>query len=385
MELETTKTKKSIKLIKDELLNCTIDSIDDLILLYETDERKGVLQAISSAKKRKEAYVLEQKRMEHCMRYEMAYYEKGYKTIGGIDEVGRGPLAGPVVAAVVILPQDVDIMGIDDSKKLSEKKRLLLDQQIREKAIDLGIGVVPPSRIDEINILQATLEAMQIALSNLKTMPEALLVDALAIPNIKIPQKSIVHGDAESLSIGAASIVAKVHRDALMAHYHTLYPEYDFDKNKGYGSSSHIAAIKTIGSCDIHRQTFLKNFVDEDSTADAKGAVGEALAVKQMLKQGYEILETNYSVYGVGEIDVIAKKENFIVFTEVKYRSSQYGGDPCEAIDLKKQKRIIEAAKTYIQEKNCATYDLRFDVAELLKRDGKMQFRYTENAFWIEE
>ncbi|MFI3175391.1 MAG: ribonuclease HII [Bacillota bacterium] len=384
MESETTATKKSIKSIKEDLSNCAINAIDEMILLYENDERKGVMQALSQAKKRKEAHILELARMKHCMRYEMEYYEKGYDTIGGIDEVGRGPLAGPVVAAVVILPKDCDILGIDDSKKLSEKKRIALDLEIREKAIDFGIGVVPPTRIDEINILQATLEAMQIALSNLKAPPHALLVDALTIPNVKIPQKSIVHGDAESLSIGAASIIAKVYRDALMTEYHAKYPEYGFNSNKGYGSSSHIAAIKTVGASDIHRQTFLKNFIDEDSSADQKGAVGEALTVKQMVKMGYEILSTNYSVYGVGEIDIIAKKENFIVFTEVKYRSSNYAGAPMEAVDEKKQKRMIAVANAYIQENDVSAFDLRFDVAELLKKDGKMQFRYTENVFWIE-
>lgn len=181
--------------------------------------------------------------------------------ICGIDEVGRGPLAGPVVAGAVILPKDCNILYINDSKKLSEKKRELLYDQIIKEAVAWSTGLVSPARIDEINILQATYEAMRQALCKLSPQPDILLNDAVTIPQVKIPQVPIIKGDAKSISIGAASIVAKVTRDRLMVEYDKIMPEYDFASNKGYGSAKHIQALKDIGPSPIHRATFIKNFV----------------------------------------------------------------------------------------------------------------------------
>ena len=193
--------------------------------------------------------------------YERRYRERG--TLCGIDEVGRGPLAGPVVAGAVILPEDCEILYLNDSKKLSEKKRELLYDEIMEKAIAVGIGAVSPERIDEINILQATYEAMRIAISRLSVRPDLLLNDAVTIPQVGIPQVPIIKGDAKSVSIAAASIIAKVTRDRMMVQYEELYPGYEFASNKGYGSARHIAALKEIGPCPIHRRSFIKNFTGD--------------------------------------------------------------------------------------------------------------------------
>ena len=197
----------------------------------------------------------------------MKVYENEYETHGwvcGIDEVGRGPLCGPVVAGAVILPKDCQILYLNDSKKLSEKKRDELYDIIMEQAVAVGIGMATPKRIDEINILQATYEAMRQAIGALKVKPAGLLNDAVTIPEVEIPQIPIIKGDAKSVSIAAASIIAKVTRDRMMVEYDRLYPGYDLASNKGYGTKVHMEALKTIGPCEIHRKTFIKNIVSGD-------------------------------------------------------------------------------------------------------------------------
>ncbi len=201
----------------------------------------------------------ERERLEAMRSFEHRY--EGYGAVCGIDEVGRGPLAGPVVAGAVILPTDCEILYLNDSKKLSEKKRELLYDEIMEKAVATGIGVISPARIDEINILQATYEAMRMAISNLKVQPSVLLNDAVTIPLVEIPQVPIIKGDAKSVSIAAASIIAKVTRDHMMVEYEEIYPGYSFASNKGYGSAQHIAALKELGPTPIHRRPFIKNIL----------------------------------------------------------------------------------------------------------------------------
>ena len=186
---------------------------------------------------------------------------KDYQYICGIDEVGRGPLAGPVVAGAVILPKDDMILYLNDSKKLSEKKREMLYDEIMDRAVATGIGMASPARIDEINILQATYEAMRMAIDNLKVRPDILLNDAVTIPQVDILQVPIIKGDAKSISIAAASIIAKVTRDLLMVEYDKLLPGYDFSSNKGYGTKAHIAGLKELGPTPIHRRSFIHNYV----------------------------------------------------------------------------------------------------------------------------
>ena len=213
-------------------------------------------------KKLQEKLAVELERLKTMQEFEEKY--KVYTYIAGVDEVGRGPLAGPVVAACVILDKNKQILYLNDSKKLSEKKREALYKEICESAVAYGIGIVSPARIDEINILNATYEAMRAAISNLKLRPDILLNDAVHIPEVDIKQVSIIKGDAKSVSIAAASIVAKVSRDRLMVDYDSLYPEYKFAKNKGYGTKEHISAIKEHGLCPIHRRSFVGNIVTYD-------------------------------------------------------------------------------------------------------------------------
>ena len=199
------------------------------------------------------------KRTELMKEFDREY--KIYGTICGIDEAGRGPLCGPVVAAAFILPYEYNILYINDSKKLSETKREEVYKEIDKYAVAYGVGIVSPERIDEINILQATYEAMRTAIHKLSVTPDILLNDAVTIPMVDIKQVPIIKGDAKSQSIAAASIVAKVTRDHLMEEYDKLYPEYGFAKHKGYGTAAHIKAIKEYGPCPIHRRTFIKNFI----------------------------------------------------------------------------------------------------------------------------
>ena len=197
----------------------------------------------------------------------MREFERQYEDcalICGIDEAGRGPLAGPVVAGAAILPKDLTILYLNDSKKLSEKRREELFLEVKEKAISWSVGTASPQRIDEINILQATYEAMREAIAGLNAVPDILFNDAVTIPGVEIRQIPIIKGDAKSVSIAAASVLAKVTRDHMMVEYDKLFPEYGFAKHKGYGTAAHIAAIKEFGPTPIHRRTFIKNFLPQE-------------------------------------------------------------------------------------------------------------------------
>jgi ribonuclease HII len=207
----------------------------------------------------KDKIQLELERIEQMKIYENQYSDCTY--ICGIDEAGRGPLAGPVVAAAVILPKDITILYLNDSKKLSEKKRDMLYEEIQDKAIAVSAAVIGHDIVDEINILQATYRAMQEALDKLSITPDILLNDAVTIPKVSYHQVPIIKGDAKSVSIAAASIIAKVTRDNLMRKYDEVYPEYGFAKHKGYGTAVHIDAIKQYGPSPIHRKTFIKKFI----------------------------------------------------------------------------------------------------------------------------
>ena len=254
--------KYNISQIKEIL--SSIHSIEDpMFQQLSLDMRKGVQTALKSCQKRIEK---EQKRAEHFI--EMQYYEKlayqeGASFIAGVDEVGRGPLAGPVVAAAVILPKNIEDLGFDDSKKLSASKREEIYRLIQEKAIAIGIGIVDADIIDQVNIYQASRLAMQQAVSELKIQPDYLLIDAMKI-DVNTPQIGIIKGDAKSISIAAASIVAKQVRDQMMQEFDELYPGYDFDNNAGYGTPKHLEGLKSKGICPIHRKTFapIKDYLE---------------------------------------------------------------------------------------------------------------------------
>ena len=245
--------------ITKKLKEVPFEKIEPLLAIYESDGRAGVQKAVLQAKKRLAFYQEEKERLEGMRTFEHQY--SNFSAICGIDEAGRGPLAGPVVAGAVILPKDVNLLYLNDSKKVSKVRREVLYGQILECAVATGIGIVSPARIDEINILQATYEAMRQAVEKMSVTPDILLVDAVHIPEVETKQVGIIKGDAKSVSIAAASILAKVTRDRMMLEYDSLYPGYDFAGNKGYGSSRHIEALKKIGPCPIHRKSFIKNFV----------------------------------------------------------------------------------------------------------------------------
>ncbi|WP_394282811.1 ribonuclease HII [Frisingicoccus sp.] len=250
----------TIDSIRKEYQALSENELEIFIEKYENDERQGVQKMILSCRKRMEKAAAEVQRLENMLIYEKKYYDT-CDYICGIDEAGRGPLAGPVVAGAVILPKGLKIPYLNDSKQLSEKKREELYDVIMEQAVSVGVGIVSPERIDEINILQATYEAMREAVGTLSYRPDVLLNDAVIIPELTIPQEKIIKGDAKSLSIAAASVIAKVTRDRMMKAYHELFPEYGFEKHKGYGSKEHIEMIQKIGPCAIHRRSFLTHFI----------------------------------------------------------------------------------------------------------------------------
>lgn len=253
--------KYTISQIKEIL--SSIHTIEDpMFQQLSLDMRKGVQTALKSCQKRIEK---EQKRAEHFIEmqyYERLAYQEGASFIAGVDEVGRGPLAGPVVAAAVILPKNIEDLGFDDSKKLSASKREEIYRLIQEKAIAIGIGIVDADIIDQVNIYQASRLAMQQAVSELKIQPDYLLIDAMKI-DVNTTQIGIIKGDAKSISIAAASIVAKQVRDQMMREFDELYPGYDFSNNAGYGTPKHLEGLKSKGICPIHRKTFapIKDFL----------------------------------------------------------------------------------------------------------------------------
>ncbi len=226
----------------------------------KTEMSRAEKKQAEKLEKQKLAHEKEMLRLESMYVYERQAYQQGYKLIAGMDEAGRGPLAGPVVAACVILPEDCLIEGVNDSKKLSAEKRERLYDIIIEKAVSVGVGIIDEKTIDEINILNATKLAMKKAAEQVKPVPDLLLVDAVKLDNIDIPQMPIIKGDALSLSIAAASIIAKVTRDRLIDEADSIYPTYGFKDHKGYGTPQHIEAIKKYGICPIHRISFTKNF-----------------------------------------------------------------------------------------------------------------------------
>lgn len=253
---------ESIKDIQQIFKQSGREQWNRLFIQYGSDKRAGVQKIIAQYQKKITAYEKEMQRLEKMLEFEKKYGEE-FTCICGIDEAGRGPFAGPVVAGAVVLPVGLKLEGLNDSKQVSAKRREELYEEIKEKAVSYGIGMSSPARIDEINILQATYEAMQHAVEDLDVVPDLLLNDAVTIPQIPIRQVGIVKGDARSLSIAAASIMAKVTRDRLMVEYAQLYPEYSFEKNKGYGSEEHRQALKKFGPCPIHRNTFIHNWIEK--------------------------------------------------------------------------------------------------------------------------
>ena len=244
----------TIKEIKEQLAN--IQRLDDPLLTeLEQDSRSGVIQAIAKRKKEIQKRLDEDERLEAMLAYEKECYARGMELIAGVDEVGRGPLAGPVVAAAVILPKGCKIPGLNDSKKIPKSKHKEIYEAVLQNAIAIGIGVKDNQVIDRVNIYEATKLAMMEAIGQLEPQPQHLLIDAMRL-DLPISQTSIIKGDANSLSIAAASIVAKVTRDQMMEEFDCEYPGYDFTQNAGYGTANHLAGLHKLGVTPIHRRSF---------------------------------------------------------------------------------------------------------------------------------
>jgi ribonuclease HII len=333
--------------------------------------------------KQKQKLQKEIQRFKDMSFYEEEAYSSGTTYVAGIDEAGRGPLAGPVVASCVILDPTKPIYRINDSKKLSEKAREEIYSEIMEKAIAVGIGIVDEKEIDDINILNATKKAMVIAVNDLKVSPQLLLVDAVELDEISIEQKTLTKGDSLSVSIAAASIIAKVTRDRILIEMDKKYPVYGFKKHKGYGTKEHIDAIKKFGICPIHRLSFTKKYA---SSHIILGKNGEELAAKYLSQNGYQILERNFRLGKLGEIDIIAKHKEFVCFIEVKTRSGNSYGAPSEAVNQKKQHTIRKLAWTYLKKMNLQDNFIRFDIVEVIGNSKEGNFavesiNLLENAF----
>ena len=273
--------------------------------------------------------------------------------IAGVDEAGRGPLAGPVVAAAVILPNYYDLKGLDDSKKLTPKKRSQLFVEIQHQATAIGVGVVAAAEIDKTNILQATQQAMKMALGRLKPRPDQAVIDGHALPTQIIPNKGVIKGDQTIDVIKAASIIAKVTRDNMMEQYDIIFPAYGFRKHKGYGTREHMDKLRLNKACVIHRKSF-KPVASAMPTLswlrkeDGIGQWGEQTAAVYLLERGYEIVAMNVHCDPYGEIDIIAEKDGIIIFVEVKTYSKKQLGTPVQNIDQNKLKKLEAAIHKYV-------------------------------------
>ena len=272
--------------------------------------------------------------------------------IAGVDEAGRGPLAGPVVAAAVILPNSYNLEGLDDSKKVTPKKRSQLFVEIQHQATAIGVGVVAASEIDKTNILQATQLAMKMALGRLKPRPDQAVIDGYALPTQIIPNKGVIKGDQTVDVIKAASIIAKVTRDNMMEQYDIIFPVYGFKKHKGYGTREHMDKLQLNKACAIHRKSFkpVAAAMPTLSWLRQEGRIGqwgEQAAAVYLIERGYEILTMNLRCAPYGEIDIIAEKDGIIIFVEVKIYSKKKLGTPDQNIDQNKLKKLEEAINKY--------------------------------------
>ena len=323
--------------------------------------------------------------------YEKKYRERGCHRIAGVDEAGRGPLAGPVCAAAVILPEDLIIEGVNDSKKLTEKKREALFDVIKEKAIAWSVAWASVEEIEEMNILNASLTAMKRAIESLKPEADCALIDGNRIPLwVDVPCYCLVKGDSLSHSIAAASILAKVSRDRLMLEYAEKYPQYHFEKHKGYGTKAHEEALKIYGPCEIHRQKKKKKFEQKYGMRQGRtvnqriGDYGEDYVLKYLIQKGYELVARNYHSF-YGEIDLIVRNADTIVFVEVKTRKVDSIVEPVFFVDKRKQTKIVKTALMFLQEH---PYDLmiRLDVAEVVYSPNYDEpvLNYIDNAFFWE-
>ena len=399
----------------------------------EQDPRAGVRTLAEQVRKKQKAQAREKARLEQMLTIEKKLRERGIQHIAGVDEAGRGPLAGPVVAAAVILPPDTLIPGLNDSKALSEKRRAELFETIHNTALAIGVGKASPQEIDKYNIRNATHHAMCEALASLNISPNRVLIDGNTLPGSPFPEQAVIGGDRKSLSIAAASVIAKVTRDRLMIDYHAQYPAYGFAHHKGYGSADHLAALQKHGPCPIHRQSF-RGVFEARSSEDFKifaegiraamsldqlqaigktiaiaskhipqdevhalrllfrkqrtrlqqsGPKGEQLAEKFIEQKGYKIRARGFRALG-GEIDLIAEKNNVLIFVEVKTATTPHFGQPETRVTPAKQAQIIKIAKAYLKQHPDHAAP-RFDVIAVDLTQPHPVIRHYENAFTAQD
>ncbi len=298
--------------------------------------------------------------------YEEEARTEGFLAVCGVDEAGRGPLAGPVYAAAVILRAEERIEGLDDSKRLSEKRREALFPEITSRAAAFSIASADESEIDKLNILQATFLAMRRAVEGLSVPPDLALVDGNRAPLLPCPVRTLVGGDGLSASIAAASILAKVSRDRRMKKLASLYPKYGFERHKGYGTKDHYAALRRFGPSPIHRRSFLKNLGEHNSTY--AGNAAEDFVAAHLCREGWTLLARNFHSRE-GEIDIIARRGDLVAFVEVRARSGSVS--PAETVDAGKRRRLVLCAQRFLLEHpECEDLELRFDVAEVRLQAG---------------
>lgn len=318
---------------------------------------------------------------------------RGATLICGVDEAGRGPLAGPVVAAAVILPLSLPLAqvppewrGLDDSKRLTPAQRERQEAIIRRSALAVGVAEVSAAQIDDGDILSASLLAMRQAVESLATPPDYVLVDGnFRIPHLRVPQRAVVRGDSLSASVAAASIVAKVHRDRLMAGYHEIFPQYGFRSNKGYATRDHLAAIGRHGCCPVHRRSFRGVLSPTRSALPpappaALGASCEEEACTLLTTRGYEIVARNWRCPR-GEIDIVARHGEVLVFVEVRARSRNAFGGPAASVTAAKQRKLSLAALEYLDQTGQAGACARFDVVVFCGRGVQRRGELIRNAF----
>lgn len=408
---------------------------EELLRALAGDPRAGVQAVARSACTRIRRQRAEVRRQEKLMALERRLYERGVQVIAGVDEAGRGPLAGPVVAAAVVLPKEVSLPGLDDSKKLTPEQRERLFAEIQSRAVAVGVGEVDNEEIDRVNILQASLKAMREAISALSVRPDRVLVDGNQRPGSGLAEVAVVDGDATALSIAAASVIAKVTRDRTMVEYDSTFPGYGFARHKGYGTSEHIDALHRLGPCPLHRRSFqIVGDLDEDRSEDFRifreglegaqnraelaalgqsiraaiaalpphevdvlreiyreraaaldrtGPRGEEIAAAFLEREGYRIVDRNVRGAG-GEIDLIVSKEGMLVFVEVKTDRTGAFGPPELRVDGRKQRQLAKIATHYLQQHDTSGVDLRFDVIGISLRGETPEIEHIENAFWTE-
>jgi ribonuclease HII len=414
------------------IVDCEQPLDDHLLAHLERDERSGVRKLVGRHERRLQALETRRQRARDLRALDDAYWQSNIELLAGVDEVGRGCIAGPVVAAAVILPRDFELEELDDSKKLTRSQRQECSDLVHRRATAVGFGCVEADQIDRLNILQASLLAMRLAVRKLGTEPQRVLVDGNMLPGSGFPEEAVVHGDSRSISIAAASVVAKVHRDAIMERHAHAYPQYGFAEHRGYGTEAHLGALEKHGPMVLHRRSFapvadcfssdragrvqhlssclknstsleelsevaaeIKNISTEMSDDELEvlrqeyrkraralgrpGARCEELTAQFLTSKGYAVESRNYRGAG-GEIDLVVRRGKEVVFVEVKSGSKSSLGKPEDRVRHQKRRHLVRAAQHYIQRAATGS-EFRFDVVAIIGGPEDPEITHFENAF----